>query len=56
VTTAEIDWSDAKSVIEHLVDYMRVLAGGQRPFDETAARDLARRDVERAHNVVAAEP
>jgi pimeloyl-ACP methyl ester carboxylesterase len=55
VTTAKIDWSDAKSVIEYLVDYMRVLAGGQRPFDETAARNLVRRDVERAHNAAAAQ-
>jgi pimeloyl-ACP methyl ester carboxylesterase len=50
VTTAEADWSDAESVIEYLVAYMRVLAGGQRPFDEPAARELARRDVERARN------
>ncbi len=54
-TTAEVDWSDAESVIEYLVDYSRVLAGGQRPFDETAARELARRDVERAHNFAAAQ-
>jgi pimeloyl-ACP methyl ester carboxylesterase len=27
-----------------------VLAGDQRPFDEATARDLVRRDVERAHN------
>jgi pimeloyl-ACP methyl ester carboxylesterase len=55
VTTAELDWSDAESVIEYLVDYTRVLAGGQRPFDETAARALARRDVERARNFAAAQ-
>jgi len=54
VTTAEVDWSDAESVIDHLVDYSRVLAGGRRPFDETAARELARRDVERARNFAAA--
>ena len=53
-TTAEVDWSDAESVIEYLVDYSRVLAGGRRTFDEAAARDLARRDVERAHDVAAA--
>ena len=34
VATAEVDWSDAESVIEYLVDYSRVLAGGERPFDE----------------------
>jgi pimeloyl-ACP methyl ester carboxylesterase len=35
--TAQVDWSDAESVIEYLVAYTRVLVGGQRPFDETAA-------------------
>ena len=55
VTTVEVDWSDPESVIEYLVDYSRVLAGGQRPFDETAARELARRDVERARNFAAAQ-
>jgi pimeloyl-ACP methyl ester carboxylesterase len=54
VTTAQEDWSDAPSVIEYLVAYSRVLAGGQRPFDETAARELARRDVKRARNFAAA--
>jgi pimeloyl-ACP methyl ester carboxylesterase len=55
VTTVEVDWSDAESVIEYLVEYSRVLAGGRRPFDEAAARELARRDVERAHNFAAAQ-
>jgi pimeloyl-ACP methyl ester carboxylesterase len=55
VTTAQVDWSDAESVIDYLVNYSRVLAGGQRPFDETAARELARRDVERARNFAAAQ-
>jgi pimeloyl-ACP methyl ester carboxylesterase len=54
-TTAEADWSDAESVIEYLVNYSRVLAGGRRTFDEAAARDLARREVERAHDVGAAQ-
>jgi pimeloyl-ACP methyl ester carboxylesterase len=49
--TATVDWSDAESVIEYLVDYSRLLNGGQRPFDEAAWRELVRRDVERAHNV-----
>jgi len=35
-------------VVEYTVDYARMLAGGERPFDEAAARDLVRRDVERA--------
>jgi pimeloyl-ACP methyl ester carboxylesterase len=52
---AKVDWSDSVSVIEYLVDYLRVLAGGQRPFDEAAVRELARREVERARNVGAAQ-
>jgi pimeloyl-ACP methyl ester carboxylesterase len=55
VTAAEVDRSDAESVIESLADYSRLLAGGQRPFDETAARELVRRDVERAGDFAAAQ-
>ena len=40
-------------MIEYLVDYSRVLAGGRRPFDQAAVRELVRRDVERAHNFAA---
>lgn len=54
-TTAEVDWSDSESVIEYLVDYSRVLAGGVRPFDEGPMRALVRRDVERARNFAAAQ-
>jgi pimeloyl-ACP methyl ester carboxylesterase len=50
----EVDWSDPESVIDYLVAYWRVLAGDQRPFDERAFRELARRDVERARNFAAA--
>jgi pimeloyl-ACP methyl ester carboxylesterase len=53
VSTAKVDWSDADSVIEYQVDYARVLAGGKRPFDEDAARDFMRRDVERARDFAA---
>ena len=53
VSTARVDWLDTDSVIEYLVDYTRVLAGSKRPFDEAAARDLVRRDVERARDVAA---
>jgi pimeloyl-ACP methyl ester carboxylesterase len=53
--TAEVDWSDAESVIEYMVDYSRLLAGGQRPFDEARARAFVRRDVERARNLAAAQ-
>jgi pimeloyl-ACP methyl ester carboxylesterase len=55
LATAEVDWSEDGSVIEYLVDYSRVLVGGERPFDEAAVRELVRRDVERAHNIAASE-
>src|SRR5206468_13057833 len=55
VTTAEVDWSDAESVIEYLVDYSQLLAGSLRPFDEGAMRAFVRRDVERARNFAAAQ-
>ena len=55
VRSATVDWSDADSVIEYLVDYSRALAGGKRPFDESAVRELARRDVERAGDFAAAQ-
>jgi pimeloyl-ACP methyl ester carboxylesterase len=48
---AEVDWSNRDSVVDYLVGYSRLLAGGQRPFDELAGRDLVRRDVERALDV-----
>ena len=55
VTTAQVDWSDSESVIEYVVGYSRMLAGGQRVFDEVAARDLMRREVERARDFSAAQ-
>ena len=55
LASAEVDWSNDESVIEYLVGYARVLAGDERPFDEEAARDLARRDVERARDIAASE-
>jgi len=55
VSTARVDWSDHDSVIDYLVDYQRLLAGGQRPFDEEAARELVRRDVERARDPAAVQ-
>ncbi len=55
VSTAQVDWADAESVIDYLVAYQRVLAGGQRPFDEAGTRDLVRRDVERARDFAAAQ-
>jgi pimeloyl-ACP methyl ester carboxylesterase len=54
LSTAEVDWSDRGSVIEYLVAYSRLLAGGRRPFDGAAMRDLVRRDVDRARDFGAA--
>jgi pimeloyl-ACP methyl ester carboxylesterase len=53
VSTARMDWSDSDSVIDYLVGYSRVLAGGRRPFDEAAVRQLVRRDLERARDFAA---
>jgi pimeloyl-ACP methyl ester carboxylesterase len=55
VTTVEVDWTDAESVIAYLVDYSRMLAGDERPFDEAAARRLVRNDAQRASNFAAAQ-
>jgi pimeloyl-ACP methyl ester carboxylesterase len=55
LSTAQLDWSDEVSVIEYLVGHSRALAGGERPFDEAAAREFVRRDVERARNIAASE-
>lgn len=53
--TAEVDWSDPGSVITYLVEYSRLLAGGERPFDETRVRELVRRDIERARAFAAVQ-
>jgi pimeloyl-ACP methyl ester carboxylesterase len=53
VATAAVDWSDTASLIEYLVEYSRMLARRQRPFDEGARRALVRRDVDRASDVAA---
>ena len=55
LATAEVDWSDGDSVVEYLVGYQRMLAGGERPFDEAATRNLVRRDVERARDIAATQ-
>jgi pimeloyl-ACP methyl ester carboxylesterase len=55
VSTAQVDRSDADSMVEHLVSYSRVLTGGRRPFDETAIRELVERDMERARDFAAAQ-
>jgi len=55
VEAARVDWSDEASVVEYLVEYARVLTGGERPFPEAAARELVRADVARARDIAAAE-
>jgi pimeloyl-ACP methyl ester carboxylesterase len=55
LATAEVDWSDESSAIEYLVGYARVLAGGERQFDEAAAHELVRCDIERARNIASSE-
>ena len=54
IATAEVDWTDPGSVVEHVVAEGRAL-GGRRPFDEAAARELAARDVARADRVASAQ-
>ncbi len=51
VAELTVDWSDPASVSGHLVRYAEVLAGDDRPFDETACRDLVRRDLARAEQL-----
>ncbi|HET9323131.1 MAG TPA: alpha/beta fold hydrolase [Gaiellaceae bacterium] len=55
LATADMDRSDAESVVEYLVDYARILAGGERQFDEAAVRRLVRRDVRRARDISSSE-
>jgi pimeloyl-ACP methyl ester carboxylesterase len=55
VATAEVDRSNHDSVIDYLVDYSRILAGGERAFDETRVRELVRRDIERARDFAAVQ-
>jgi pimeloyl-ACP methyl ester carboxylesterase len=55
LASVEVDWSDRRSVIEYLVGYERMLAGGVRPFDEVAWREFAGRDVERARDIAASQ-
>jgi pimeloyl-ACP methyl ester carboxylesterase len=55
LASTDVDWSDRASVIDYLVAYERMLAGGVRPFDEAAWRELVGRDVERAYDIAASE-
>ncbi|MER8186800.1 alpha/beta hydrolase [Kitasatospora sp. NPDC094015] len=54
VTSAPTAGADPQAAVEQQVDHARVLSGGRRPFDEAAARSLARRDAERARDLAAA--
>jgi pimeloyl-ACP methyl ester carboxylesterase len=45
-----LDWSDTEALAELLVRDSREIAGSRHPFDEAAARELVRRDLERAIN------
>jgi pimeloyl-ACP methyl ester carboxylesterase len=49
------DWNDNGAVVDHMAAYQRVLAGGRRPFDERYARDIVRRDMQRARNYPSAQ-
>lgn len=51
VAGAQVDWTDRDSVSEYLVGYCRLLAGGQRPFDEAGCRDFVGRDLERTRDL-----
>jgi pimeloyl-ACP methyl ester carboxylesterase len=55
VAAAEVDWSNPESIIDYLVDYSRILAGGERAFDETRVRELVRRDIDRARDFAAVQ-
>jgi pimeloyl-ACP methyl ester carboxylesterase len=55
VSTASVDWSSPDSVVDYLVDYSRLLAGGERAFDQVGARNAVRREVARARNFATAQ-
>jgi pimeloyl-ACP methyl ester carboxylesterase len=48
------DWSDRAAVVDHLVTAQRRYAAGSYPFDEAAAREYARRVVDRTGDVASA--
>lgn len=53
VSTAVANWSDTEAMVDYQVGYARLLAGGERPFDEVAARALVQADVRRARDYAA---
>jgi pimeloyl-ACP methyl ester carboxylesterase len=46
----DLDWSDSEAVGAFIVADARALAGTKHPFDEAAARQFVRRDLERTAN------
>jgi pimeloyl-ACP methyl ester carboxylesterase len=53
--SAEVDWSDADSVVDYQVGFARLLNGDQRRFDEEPVRQLVVRDVGRATDIAAVQ-
>jgi pimeloyl-ACP methyl ester carboxylesterase len=54
LASARVDWSDRRSVVEHVVADMRALTP-ERPFDEARVRGLVERDVARARDFASAQ-
>jgi pimeloyl-ACP methyl ester carboxylesterase len=52
---AEVDGSDPEAMFEYVIDDMRALTGGERPFDEAGARELVAREFNRARNAASAQ-
>jgi pimeloyl-ACP methyl ester carboxylesterase len=50
-SSVDVDWTDAASVADYLIDYERMLAGAGRPFDAAAVKGLVARDVARARDI-----
>jgi pimeloyl-ACP methyl ester carboxylesterase len=49
------DWSDRTSVIESVIDLLRLYSGGSGHFDEGAMRDLIGREIDRTVNVASSQ-
>jgi pimeloyl-ACP methyl ester carboxylesterase len=49
------DWSDRQSVIDSIVDLLRLYSGGSGHFDEVAMRDLVGREIDRTVNVASSQ-
>ncbi len=46
----ELDWSDTDALAAFIVSDARAIAGTRHPFDEAAAREFVRRDLDRTTN------